>query len=454
MLYDKRIIFLSNSSQLYGEDDPDQDVSPDTADPEAAGDAGENASKSDSALGNVQRVSTRQWAQEIDYDPSKLFNKFFQDDIKYLLSMENLWKTRKPPKPLSWTQALAQEENSVENGPREDMQVWSVSKCAKVFSETISDLKNQLKGKNFLVWDKDDKSGLDFVTACANIRANIFSIPQKSRFDVKCKFFYLLMRNTLTHIFLFTSILIFFTAIAGNIIPAIATTNAMVAGLAVLETFHILAGNYSKCCAVYTRKKSAVSKTVLYSENFLLKANPNCYVCSPQPCVNVFVNTVSMTVKEFETEILKKQLNMIAPDVVLDSKGVLVISSEEGEMDANNEKRLSELGIVDGSILKVDDFLQNYELTVYVNQYEPKEKEDPLFKIVANVEDLKAKSEEINGKGRKADNGIEEKTKNVTLEECEEILDIDDPMEGSSSKRRKLEEDDDDDVLAIEDVLE
>lgn len=75
-------------SQLFGEDDPDQDVSPDTADPEAVGAAGEKALATESNNdGNVQRVSTRQWALDNDYDPAKLFNKFFQDDIKYLLSM-------------------------------------------------------------------------------------------------------------------------------------------------------------------------------------------------------------------------------------------------------------------------------------------------------------------------------------------------------------------------------
>lgn len=90
-------------SQLFGEDDPDQDVSPDTADPEAVSEAGEKALAAEATQnGNVKRVSTRQWAQEISYDPKKLFTKFFEDDIKYLLSMENLWKSRKPPVPLSW----------------------------------------------------------------------------------------------------------------------------------------------------------------------------------------------------------------------------------------------------------------------------------------------------------------------------------------------------------------
>lgn len=67
------------------------------------------------------------------------------------------------------------------------MQVWSLSKCAKIFASTIDTLKKQLETKDFLMWDKDDNPAMDFVTACANIRANIFSIPQKSRFDIKCK---------------------------------------------------------------------------------------------------------------------------------------------------------------------------------------------------------------------------------------------------------------------------
>lgn len=53
------------------------------------------------------------------------------------------------------------------------------------------------------------------------------------------------------------------------------------------------------------------------------------------PFVNVFVNVEKMSVKEFETEVLKKHLNMVAPDVVLDGKGVMVISSEEGETEVS-----------------------------------------------------------------------------------------------------------------------
>ena len=48
----------------------------------------------------MKRVSTRKWAQGCYYDPEKIFTKLFQDDINYLLKMENLWKERTPPVPL------------------------------------------------------------------------------------------------------------------------------------------------------------------------------------------------------------------------------------------------------------------------------------------------------------------------------------------------------------------
>lgn len=105
-----------------------------------------------------------------------------------------MWKSRKAPVPLAWDQA-ASHTGDAENAVKEDetsvrardMEVWTIAKCAKVFADTISVLKKELTGKDFLMWDKDDQPAMDFVTACANIRAHIFAIPMKSRFAIKCK---------------------------------------------------------------------------------------------------------------------------------------------------------------------------------------------------------------------------------------------------------------------------
>lgn len=66
-----------------------------------AGDSSALESEENSS-GNIKRVSTRAWAKQHEYDPEKLFGKFFFDDINYLLSMDKLWAKRKPPTPLCW----------------------------------------------------------------------------------------------------------------------------------------------------------------------------------------------------------------------------------------------------------------------------------------------------------------------------------------------------------------
>jgi ubiquitin-like 1-activating enzyme E1 B len=81
---------------------------------------------------------------------------------------------------------------------------------------------------------------------------------------------------------------------------------------------------------------------------------------------------------------------------MIDGTGAVVISSEEGETESNNDKKLEELGIRDGAILKVDDFQQNYSLTVFVVYREkPGPKDDsPQFLILADKNALKPKDEE------------------------------------------------------------
>lgn len=116
--------------------------------------------------------------------------------------------------------------------------------------------------------------------------------------------------------------------------------------------------------------------------------NPKCYVCADKPELVLKVDTDTVKVKELRDEILIKQMNMVNPDVMLDGKGIIVISSEEGETECNEEKLLKELSIVDGCILKVDDFFQNYELTITII-HKTAERDDPKFEIIADKDVLK-----------------------------------------------------------------
>uniref|UniRef100_A0A182WFG0 SUMO-activating enzyme subunit n=1 Tax=Anopheles minimus TaxID=112268 RepID=A0A182WFG0_9DIPT len=362
-------------NQLFGESNEDEDVSPDTADPEAGADVGQAALEKDAnEKGNVDRVSTRAWAKQCEYDPEKIFNKLFFDDINYLLSMSNLWKNRTPPKPAKWAtlqEGTKEEEGTItEDSVARDQKVLSQVETVKLFAESIKALElafTKLPDGDHLVWDKDDKDAMDFVAACANIRAHIFDIPRKSRFEIK--------------------------SMAGNIIPAIATTNAITAGIVVMRAFRVLQEQFEMCKTVYVRLRLNGRNQFIVPEKTIIPPNPKCYVCAAKPEVVVKLDTKKLTVRELRDDILIKALNMVSPDVTLDGMNSIVISSEEGETDCNNSKTLEEMKIVDGCILKVDDFLQNYELSITVLHKDPGREEVP-FEIVADRESLKPKEEE------------------------------------------------------------
>lgn len=162
-----------------------------------------------------------------------LFDKVFDQDIERLRSVQDMWKHRRPPEPLKYETVLSQASDALaskEAVVAEGQKAWSLEESLVVFKDSLERLSNRMlelkKAKDpsgpepLITFDKDDEDTLDFVAASANIRSTIFGIDRKSRFDTK--------------------------QMAGNIIPAIATTNAIVAGVCVLQSFKILKGEYTQ----------------------------------------------------------------------------------------------------------------------------------------------------------------------------------------------------------------
>lgn len=452
--------FLFN--QLFGEDNADEDVSPDTADPEAAADAGKEALTAESnEQGNVERQSTRKWAQSCEYNAEKLFNKFFHDDIKYLLSMSNLWKNRKAPIPIKFgefdepatTSEAAAAAAAISNGAAasglRDQQVWSLEECEKMFANSVEALKisfGKLEADDTLVWDKDDKDGMNFVSSCANIRAHIFGIIKKSSFEIK--------------------------SMAGNIIPAIATTNAITAGIVVLNAFKVLRKQYEKCQSVYIRLRPNPRNRIFIPDRDLTPPNPACAVCSKcKPEVILTIDTKQTTVKALKEQVFSAKLQMDTPEATIEGKGLIVISSEEDEADMNDDKNLNELGIVDGCVLKVEDFDQNFEITVIIVHKDFAEDVTAKFEIEINEESLeraKNKNKESQEMPMASEDGIEKEVEkkvdeddsdDMCIVEDEEavtpvkpdlkrkVVEVDDP---TPTKKAKVTIDDDDDFCIIE----
>ena len=197
-----------------------------------------------------------------------LFEKVFHADVERLRSMPDMWKSRKPPEPLKYDEVLDRASDaSASKGEllRDGQKVWSLEESLVVFRDSLERLSQRyLKMKKekadtdpepVISFDKDDQDTLDFVAASANIRSTVFGIERKSRFDIK--------------------------QMAGNIIPAIATTNAIVAGLCILQAFKVIKGEFGQakevCCRYPEPRRPSRSLTLpLGLPHTLRTCSPSC----------------------------------------------------------------------------------------------------------------------------------------------------------------------------------
>lgn len=129
---------------------------------------------------------------------------------------------------------------------------------------------------------------------------------------------------------------------------------------------------------------------------------------------------------------------MVAPDVQIeDGKGTILISSEEGETEANNSKFLSDFGIRNGSRLQVDDFLQDYTLLINVLHSEELER-DVEFEVVGEAPDkappLQTNQEDVNSITNGNKDSAQPSTSSKAPAGDEDIMIVDsDDEEGASS---------------------
>lgn len=257
--------------------------------------------------------------------PEMLFTKVFNTDIVRLRSMEDMWKTRKPPESLDYKNLLEQASGALaakEAVLRDTQKVWSLEENLVVFNDSLERLsKRVLEMKNtqggsaketIITFDKDDEDTLDFVAASANIRSAIFGIDRKSKFDIK--------------------------QMAGNIIPAIATTNAIVAGLCVLESFKILNGAYDKAKEVFLTPSSTAR---LLASDKSREPNPDCPVCGVFQ-TRAYVDLSRATLNDLVGDFLKLQLGYGDKEISVSNEVGILYDPDETD---NLDKKLSDLGM-------------------------------------------------------------------------------------------------------------
>lgn len=192
---------------------------------------------------------------KLDEIVEKIVTKIFVEDTKKLLNIETLWKTRTPPKIID----LKNIDFSIVEMEKLDMnQEWSLNDTIHQFVVAAKTLikRQRASGNAGLEFDKDDLDALLFLATAANIRSEIFSINTKTVFDIK--------------------------QIAGNIIPAIATTNAIIASFSTLNSLKLLAfgDEITSLKSTFTSWATGTSNKKYMNMIRLNKPNPECSVCS------------------------------------------------------------------------------------------------------------------------------------------------------------------------------
>ncbi|XP_074578121.1 SUMO-activating enzyme subunit 2-like isoform X1 [Curcuma longa] len=302
-----------------------------------------------------------------DEDPEqygkKIYDHVFGYNIEAALANEETWKNRRRPRP-TFLRDVLPEKLILQNGNLEKscltdnlslsvmpslglnnpQEVWNLAENSRVFLEVLClFIQKREKDIGSLTFDKDDQMAVEFVTAAANIRASSFGIPLHSLFDTK--------------------------GIAGNIVHAVATTNAIIAGLIVIETIKVLRADFENCRMTYCLEHPSRKMLLMPVEPF--EPNKSCYVCSETPLL-LEVNTRNTTLRDIVEKIVKVKLGMNLP-MVMQGTTLIYEDGDDLEEDVaanyalNLDKKLADLPapVTSGTMLTIEDFQQ--ELKCHIN---------------------------------------------------------------------------------------
>lgn len=316
-------------------------------------------------------------AEAPDAFVARVAHRVFHADIAEQAAMADLWKKREPPTPLD-VAALA-EAAAAGRGPSAGLQAaaaagkldllsqtpWDASASAAVFLGTLTRLVTT-RAASFgnLTFDKDDVDALAFVTAASNLRSAAYGVPLQSPWAAK--------------------------GIAGNIVHAIATTNAIVAGLLTLEAVKVVAaaavagGDLAATRSVFVLKEPSGDgakgrpRRLCVPERLALPA-PSCYVCSSGQ-LGLRVDTATFTLRMLVEGVLRGELGVLEPQVSVSGPGDYhntlfecgegLEADEVATYEAALDKSLANLCVGHGAAVGVEDFAQALKIVLHVAHVE------------------------------------------------------------------------------------
>lgn len=282
----------------------------------------------------------------------------YSTEIQKQLDMGRYKAAKKTPTCLD-TSVLDSGITSSQTPPASTTEIWSTEESVSALVACLREATGTPNEELLEEFDKDDDLAMRFVTAASNLRSSVFGIePLQSLYSAK--------------------------GIAGNIIPAIATTNAICAGLQILQAFAILRQqleakkkneglNLSSCCYYVNCIRQRTRNGLFLTASPLEKPNPKCFVCK-NAIIPLALNVEEWTLKDFLARIVKGRLGFEEPTLML--QGDFIWEEGDGaeeEFKMNLPKKLTGLpcgGIKHGTVLEIDDNSQNLSIQVAITNQE------------------------------------------------------------------------------------
>ncbi|CEQ39397.1 SPOSA6832_00923 [Sporobolomyces salmonicolor] len=333
--------------QLFGADDEADQQELDDAEKNGENvDEIQELRKEAAAVRELRAMLTQEGA------PKRVFDKVYTSDIHRLLKMEDMWAHRKPPHPLSFEElqvAVAAKKAKASEGEEapkgiKDQRKLKIEDSFELFVDAVERLSKRIDptGANPLSFDKDDDDTLDFVAAAANLRAAAFGIESQTRFQVK--------------------------EYAGNIIPAIATTNAIIAGVLVLQALSVLRQTWTDARSVWLKRQA----DKVFDVGPCSTPNPYCAVCRVVYLPVSFVE--DFTLGEFVQELVVRKVGFEGSVSVQEGSRLLW---ESEDFENNGNKTMKELGLGEGKFVTVnDDDEPHYPVSFSVGSFLPADSPD------------------------------------------------------------------------------
>uniref|UniRef100_A0A7S3RAN3 SUMO-activating enzyme subunit n=1 Tax=Dunaliella tertiolecta TaxID=3047 RepID=A0A7S3RAN3_DUNTE len=295
----------------------------------------------------------------------RVFQRAYTHDIERLAAVKTMWTKRAPPKPLHLSQLLPEgPAAAIQPVGQAEVTPTSVCKClglgnpnekwsprdaARVFLASVCAYYEKRSAEvGSLTFDKDDDLAVEFVTAASALRSFNYDIPTQSLFDAK--------------------------GMAGNIIHAIATTNAIISGLIVIEAIKILAGAPSALRSTYLNEQPSSKR--LLGPNKPEPPKPECLACGTAT-LTLRANAHTLTLGALVSQVLKRHLAVNVPFLTCGD-----FMYEEGEGLEEDEvetyrallpRAISKLpggGLQGGSILNVSDESQHLKFDMIIQHQE------------------------------------------------------------------------------------